>query len=132
TNSLQAVCEEFFRRDGRDLRSKPEREAALKRLVFPDLGARPIESVKRSDLVRLLDRIEDENGPVMADRTLSYIGRVMNWHASRSDDFRSPVVRGMTRSSPTDRAGTRILTDDELRAIWKACEDSQGAAGAFI
>jgi integrase len=42
----------------------------------------------------------------------------MNFHASRSDDFRSPIVRGMARGA--EQARSRILTDDELRAIWKA------------
>jgi integrase len=69
----------------------------------------------------LLDRIEDERGPVMASRTLSIINRVMNFHASRSDDFRSPIVKGMARGSEQSRS--RTLTDDELRAIWKAAAD---------
>jgi hypothetical protein len=30
--------------------------------------------VTRTDIVRLLDKIEDNNGPVMADRTLAYRG----------------------------------------------------------
>ena len=131
-NSLQAICEEYFRRDGKDLRTRKWREDALKRLVYPQLGKMPIGAVRRTDVVRLLDKIEDENGPVMADRTLSYVGRVMNWHASRSDDFRSPIVRGMARTSTTERARSRILSDDELRAVWKACEASQGVAGAFL
>jgi hypothetical protein len=53
---------------------------------------------------------------VMATKTLDIINRVMNFHASRSDDFRSPIVRGMGRGS--GQARSRILTDDELRSIW--------------
>ena len=34
----------------------------------------------------------------MADHVLAYLRRVMTWHASRSDDFRSPIVRGMART----------------------------------
>jgi integrase len=102
------------------------------RLVYPVMGARPIEDIRRSDIVRLLDRIEDNNGPVMADLTLAYIRRVMNWHASRSDEFRSPIVRGMTRTSAKERARSRILTDDELRAVWKAAEATAGPFGTYI
>jgi integrase len=87
------------------------------RLVYPALGSRPIASINRSDIIRLLDRIEDERGPVMANRTLSIISRVMNFHVSRSDDFRSPIVKGMARP---EQARSRTLTDDELRAIWNA------------
>jgi integrase len=78
----------------------------------------------------LLDRIEDESGPVMADRTLAIVRRILNWHASRSDDFRSPIVRGMARTKPKARARERTLTDDELRIIWAAA--SSGPFGYFI
>ena len=59
----------------------------------------PIDDIRRSDIVSLLDAIEEESGPVMADRTLATVRRIMNWHASRSDEFRSPIVRGMAQFS---------------------------------
>ena len=68
----------------------------------------------------------------MADRTLAYIRKVINWHAGRSDDFRSPIVRGMARTSGKERARARILTDDEIRAVWKAAEAMPGPFGALV
>jgi hypothetical protein len=76
--------------------------------------------INRSDIIRLLDRIADENGAPMADHTLAYLRRVMNWHAARSDDFRSPIVRGMARTRPSQRRRQRSLSDDEIRAVWRA------------
>jgi integrase len=72
--------------------------------------------------VKLLDRIEDKSGPRMAHVTLAYLSRIFNWHASRDDTFRSPVVRGMGRVKPKERAGTRTLTDEEVRDVWKALD----------
>ena len=83
-------------------------------------------------IVRLLDKIEDDSGPVMADRTLAYIRKVMNWHASRSDEFSSPIVRGMARTSGKERARARILADDELRAYGRRRKLHAGPYGAFI
>jgi integrase len=119
--TFQAISQQYLLRKAKDHRSRALTEATLSRLVYPSFGSRPIETINRSDIVRLLDQIEDERGPVMASRTLSIIGRVMNFHASRSDDFRSPIVRGMGRG--IEQARSRILTDDELRAIWKATGD---------
>src|SRR5215467_5843788 len=119
--TFQAISEQYFLRKAKDHRSRAKSEATLARLVYPSFGPRPIEAINRSDIVRLLDRIEDERGPVMASRTLGIINRVMNFHASRSDDFRSPIVRGMSRGE--EQARSRILDDDELRAIWKATAD---------
>jgi integrase len=56
---------------------------------------------------------------------------VMNWRAARSDDYSAPISRGMRRTNPKERARARILSDEELRAAWKAAE-GDGAFGAFI
>ena len=55
----------------------------------------------------------------------------MNWHASRTDEFRSPIVRGMARTKPKERARERTLTDEELRAIWSAANEA-GTFGRYI
>jgi Phage integrase central domain len=117
-NTFEKIAENYLARDGKELRTVEQRRAMLKRLVYPKLGSRQIMDIR--DIVSLLDKIEDENGPVMADRTFATIRKVMNWHASRSDEFRS------ARTSGKDRARARILTDDELRAIWKAAKATGG------
>jgi integrase len=121
-NTLRAVCEEYLARDGKKLRSVDQRRAMLERIVYPKLGVRQIDDIKRSDIVRLLDEVEDNRGPVMADHTLAVLRRVLNWHASRSDEFRTPIVRGMARTKPKEHARKRILSDIELQAFWKATE----------
>jgi integrase len=116
--TLQAICDEYMRREGAKLRSAHWRRGVLERHVYPTLGSRPIADIRRSEIVRLLDQIEEGSGPVMADQTLAIIRKVMNWHATRSDDFLSPIVRGMARTQPSERARDRVLSDDELRKIW--------------
>jgi integrase len=127
-DTFGAIAEEFLGRDGGRLRSVDWIRTTLTRLVLPDLGPRPITSIRRTDVVRLLDRIEDQSGPVMANRTLAMIRRVMNWYATRADDFRTPIVRGMARA---EVARDRVLSDDELRAIWRASGEA-GTFGAYI
>jgi integrase len=120
TETLRDICELYLARDGAKLRSAGWRKSVLDRLVYPTLGARPIAEVRRSEIVGLLDRIEEGSGPSMATLTLAIIRRVMNWHATRSDDYSSPIVRGMARTQRSEQARDRILSDDELRKIWKA------------
>jgi integrase len=119
--TFQAICAEWARREAPGLRSGADRLARLQRLASPILG-RPIAEIRRSEIVRLLDDIEDTSGPSAADQALAFIRCVCNWHASRSDDFRSPIVRGMARSKSSAR--DRILTDDEIRAVWAATGDA--------
>jgi integrase len=132
TNTLQSTCEAYFKREGKKLRTMSERERTLARLVDPRLGARQIDDIRRSEIVRLLDHIEDTSGAVMADRTLAYLRRVMSWHAGRSDDFRSPIVRGMARTKPSERARERILSDDEFRKVWAAAENTGNTFGPLV
>jgi integrase len=68
----------------------------------------------------------------MADHVLAYLRRVMTWHAARSDDFRSPIVRGMARTRPSQRRRQRVLSDDEIRAVWRAAEASQSVFGYLV
>jgi len=119
-NTLKSITENWLAREGSKLRTVEERRATFERLVYPKLGSRQIDEIKRSEINKLLDKIEDENGARMASLTLAYIRRVMNWHATRSDDFRSPIVRGMGRGVATKR--DRVLTEDELRALWRASQ----------
>lgn len=118
--TVRAICKDWAEREGTGLRTGDDRKATLERLVYPTLGGRSIGDIRRSDIVRLLDGIEDQRGPVMADQTLAFLRRVFNWHASRDDDFRSPIVRGMARTKPKARARKRILADDEIREVWTA------------
>jgi integrase len=128
-DTLRAICEEYLAREGGKLRSADYRKSVLERLVYPSLGSVPIIAIRRSDIVRLLDRIEDDHGPHMANSVLAFLRRIMSWHAARADDFRSPIVRGMARDR--GQARERILEDDEIRAIWKATSD-EGVVGAYI
>jgi integrase len=131
-DSFRAIANEYFKREGRKLRTLNKRRRRLERLVYPQFGGRQIETIRRSDINRLLDDIDDNSGPVAADATLAILRRIMNWHASRSDDFRSPIVRGMARSSPRQRDRKRILSDDELRAVWRAAEATPGPYGVLV
>jgi integrase len=131
-NSLTAVAERYLAREGAKLRTTAKRRANLERLVFPTLGARQIDEIKRSDVQRLLDEIEEERGEAMADQVLAILRRIFNWHAARSDNYNSPIVRGMARRKAQDRERDRILTDDELRAVWRTAETYPGPWGQLI
>src|SRR6516162_3008889 len=112
-------------------RTADEYESAFNRLVKPRIGKLGIYEVRRSHIIKMLDEIEDVNGPVAADRTLAYLLKAFNWYATRDDQFNVPVVRGMARIKPKERARTRVLSDDEIRAIWPELTKT-GTFGALV
>ncbi len=132
-DSFEAVAENWMGRHvkARGLRSEYEITRILNKHVYPAFGDREFESIKRSDVTRLLDMVEDGSGPRQADCVLGVLRSVMNWHAARVDDYAPPIVRGMRRDDPHARKRARILDDDEIRRLWAAANAS-GAFGAFV
>jgi integrase len=131
-NTLRGIVAEYFAREGDKLRSSAMRRSALDRLVLPALGGRPIYDIRRSDIVRLLDKIESESGPAAADQVLKYLSKIFAWFATRSDAFQSPITRGMGRLRAKDNARQRTLSDVELRAVWLAAESFPRPWGIYI
>ena len=121
----------YVRNRNQPLRSADEYESAFNRLVKPRIGKLDIYEVRRSHVIKMLDEIEDANGPVMADRTLAYVRKAFNWYATRDDQFNVPVVRGMGRVKPKERARTRVLSDEEIRSIWPVLEEA-GTYGSLV
>jgi integrase len=127
--TVREVAAMFIERHVRPNTRRPhETVRFLDRFVISRFGSRPIRDVRRSEIAAMLDNIADTSGLFMADRTLRITRKMMNWFAARTDDFVPPIARGMARTSGMMR--TRVLTDHEIRALWKATEtlDTQSRA----
>src|SRR5262249_24435207 len=113
--TFKAIAEEYLAREGANLKSLDQRKTILERHIYPALGHRSIAEIKRSDIVRLKDKVA-EKGPEIAHKVVQIINKINNWHASRSDTYVNPIVKGMSKS--LGRKGNRTLNDDELRLLW--------------
>jgi integrase len=130
TSTVSGVLDDFVERyveKEAKLRSAPRIKRAFDQLVKPVIGNIGIYDLRRSDVARTLDSIADDRGLVMADQALAFLRKAFNWYAGKDDKFNSPVVRGMVRTRPRERARTRVLSDDEIRLIWPVL----GCAGTF-
>jgi integrase len=118
---LDQFVERYVKKEAK-LRSADQIQNIFERLVKPAIGKTGIYDIRRSHIVSMLDDIADNSGPVMADRTLAYFRKAANWWATRDDNFQPPIIKGMARTKPKERERDRILTDDELRVLWRASE----------
>lgn len=118
---LEKFAKRYVDKDA-GLRSSAAISRTFERLVKPAIGKVSIYELRRSQVVDMLDTIADDHGPVMADRTLAYVRKAFNWRAINDDDFQSPIVKGMARTKPKERARARILSDDEIRDLWAALD----------
>jgi integrase len=157
-DTFRAVAERYMKReagmrldakgnstsfDDSKLRTGRERWLMLERSAFPTLGGRPVAEIRKSDIIKLLDRLADgelrdpkgkkiAGGPVAADRLLAVIRKIFSWHASREDNFRSPIVAGMNRVKTADQSRDRTLSDFELRTIWRTASQLEGPFPAYV
>jgi integrase len=130
--TFERVAERFMTQHVK--RNKLRSEGEIKRIIdkyfSPKWKAREFTSIRRRDVAELLDEIE-ERAPVQADRVLAVLSKLCSWYQARDEDYVSPIVRGMRRTRPAERARDRMLSDDEIRLIWKAAGEA-GTFGAFV
>jgi integrase len=129
--SFAAVAEEFLRREGPRLRTLGQRKADLG-LLFAALGQQPIEQITRAQFVRQFDFIEDQRGPVRANRAMMAVKRLLNWHSGRVDNYISVLTRTPARISISRRARSHVPSDTELQAIVLAAERDEGIFGRYL
>jgi integrase len=131
--TFASVAETWFTRhvQAKGLISAPDLRSMLDRHLIPAWRNREFVSIRRGDVAKLLDQIEDAKGGVVADFALATTRGLCNWYATRSDNYVSPIVKGMRRTDPKARARARILDDNELREVWRVAGDN-GTFGAFL
>src|SRR5438477_6062676 len=134
TKTVSGLIDEFVERyveKEAKLRTAHPIKRAFDQLVKPSIGRIGIYELRRSDVAQMLDKVADERGLVMADKTLAWLRKAFNWYAGKDDKFNSPIVKGMARTRPRERARSRVLSDDELRIIWPLLAGA-GAFGAML
>ena len=99
--TFETVASEWVKRhvDKNELISAPDIKSYLNRILIPAWGGREFVSIKRSDIAKVMDDVEDQSGVIAADYVLSVIRGICTWYDhARNDNYNSPVVRGMRRS----------------------------------
>ncbi|UPJ31002.1 site-specific integrase [Bradyrhizobium sp. CW1] len=127
-NTVNVVLDAFEKDHVDGLRSGDQVKAAFTNHVRPRIGDKSIYDLKRSDIITMLNEIKAESGPVMADRVLAHVRKAFNWQMVQDDEFKSPIVRGMAKTKPKERARKRTLADDEIRDVWAALEQIEQPA----
>jgi integrase len=108
------------------LRSNPENPDEL--IAFKGKGlkvlsvweGRRVQDITKRDVIALLDRIADGGSPIMANRTLAAVRKLFNWCVSRDIIPVSPC-NGIEPPGQ-ERSRDRVLSDQEIKLVWKATD----------
>jgi len=102
-------------------RTYKETERHLKRHTAP-LHHDRAETVRRRDIATLLERIAERSGPIAANRVRAALSAMWTWglRTGLIEADSNPV--SFTIRNP-ERTRERVLSDDEVKAIWDATSD---------
>jgi integrase len=115
--------------DADGYRTAKERRRIVDRYIRPHIGGLIFTDLRRSQVADLLDVLSERHGKAQADAVLTVLSAVCRWYERRDDEYRSPIVAGMSPAPATQRE--RVLGDDEIRTLWRVA-DASGACGAFL
>ncbi len=97
---------------------------------FERLNNRPLDEIKRADIVRVLDDIAAGGAPFRANRALAAIRKLFNWCVDRGTLEVNPVAGLKPPTKEVSR--DRVLSDDELLACWTSADAEGFPFGPFV
>ena len=131
-DTVEAVVAEFIEKyhiRDRENRTADEVRRMFERHVFPDWGSRDIRRISKRDVLDLLDAVADRTSPVRANRIFSNVRKLFVWCTEREIIEASPML-GIKRPGKEEERD-RVLTNEEIRLIWDACEQIGWPFGPF-
>ncbi len=117
-----AVVAEFIERYAKPRnRTWPETERLLTKADLAAWQDRDLRTITRSDILAVLDRMVERGAPIQANRLVAALRRFFGWAVERGLLDSSPMAS--LKPPSAEAARDRVLSDDELRAVWQAAEE---------
>jgi integrase len=123
THSLKGIVADYLAFKQRTVRPRTYGEIVryLTGHFFKPLHNIPIDQITRKDVAARLTKITLENGSITASRARIALSGFYAWAMGQGLAEANPVI-GTTRPQEA-KPRERVLDDDELARVWKACSD---------
>jgi integrase len=122
--TFKAIVDLYLATKQREVRPNTYRE--LERYLtkaFKPLHATPVDQIVRRDVATRLTKIAAEVSPATAARARDALSAMFTWAMGEGLAESNPVVGTNAPKAPKSR--DRVLSDQELAAIWRAAGDDQ-------
>ncbi|MBK1720358.1 tyrosine-type recombinase/integrase [Thiocystis violacea] len=132
-NTFAAVRDEFLTkyRGRQNRKPAPRTLAEIKRVLNTDLfggwNDRPLAKITRRDVMDVLDVLVERDAEVMANRALAYMSMLFGWAMHREIISADPTDN--IKKPGAEQSRERVLSLDELRAIWQGTDPTQANHG---
>ena len=128
-----AVFDEYLRRHVKpNLRASTagEAERLFERRILPRWRKRRLADITRRDILALVDDVVDDGARTTANRVVAALKAFFNWTVGRGILSASPAIGVEKPTVETSR--DRVLSDDELRRLWRACDEIGNPFGPMV
>ena len=129
-NRVSTLLDQFEERHLSKLRSKKQVRQLLDKHVVPAWGERDVQTITRRDVIDLVEGVATSSGGVTANRLLSHIHKFMGWCLVR-DVINLNPANGVEKPA-VEKSRDRVLSDDEIRLFWAACEEEGQPFGSIF
>ena len=124
------VADEWLQRDQAKNRSLATVQRILNKDVIPTWGHRSIADIGRRDVLDLIDSIVDRGAVSMARQVRAHLHRLFRWCVGRGILDANPMTDLPKPGEATKRE--RVLSDAELKAVWKSATDLGWPFGSVV
>lgn len=97
--------------------------------LTPKLSGKPMPHIVRADIQQALDAIPSRQS-AMRRAVFAYASVLFGWAAKRDYIASNPLMQMEKPKAPDAR--DRVLSDDEIKAIWQASEGLEGPFAPFF
>jgi integrase len=124
--TMRSQVDAYLAIKAREIRPKTLREVTrylINPRYFGLLHRMPVDQIKRKDVAARLVVVARERGDVVAAKARDALSAFFTWTMQQGllEDAANPVIG--TKKPEGNKPRERVLSDDELAAIWRACRD---------
>lgn len=116
--NFESVVQDWLKRDQAKNKTVRDVERIIAREILPTWGHRAVSEITRRDVRDLIDGIVDRGAPIMAIRVHAYVHRFFRWCVGRDIVEVNPATDLPKPAAAPAR--DRVLSDEELAAVWNA------------
>jgi integrase len=129
---VEKVAAQFLARHVKNLAAPTRIEVGriVAKEILPTFRGRRLSEIKRPDVIEWLDGIVDRPAPIAANRALSWLKGLCNFAVERGVLDVSPIAGIKPPAAETAR--DRVLSDNELKAVWEAADALEPVYAGFI
>ncbi len=127
---VEVLWEKYMKLVASQLRSKDEKDRIFRKYILPPVKGLCVTEIKKDHALEIIDALVAQDKRRMADKVRQEGAAFFQWLLEREHVPRN-VFAAIRKASSGKSIRTRVLSGEEVKAIWLACEP-EGRWGLWI